>query len=47
VAREYNVDPSDILFELGRRKAVAGQEDKIVEIADELARKMSRGTPVQ
>lgn len=46
VAQEYNVDFRDILFELGRRKAVAGQEDMIVEIADKLAKKSSGGTPV-
>jgi len=33
VAKEYNVDPRDIFFELGKRKVVAGQEDLIVEIA--------------
>jgi 4-hydroxy 2-oxovalerate aldolase len=39
VAKEYQVDSRDILFELGRRKAVAGQEDMIVEIADKLSKK--------
>jgi len=43
VAREYNVDFRDIFFELGRRKAVAGQEDMIVEIAD----KLSKNKPLQ
>lgn len=33
VAKEYDVDPRDIFFELGRRKAVAGQEDMIIEVA--------------
>lgn len=32
-ADEYQVDPRDIFFELGRRKVVAGQEDVIVEAA--------------
>jgi 4-hydroxy 2-oxovalerate aldolase len=32
------VDPRDILVELGRRRAVAGQEDWIVDVAEELAR---------
>jgi len=32
-AREQGVDPRDILFELGKRKVVAGQEDVIVEVA--------------
>lgn len=36
-AREYNVDPRDIFFELGRRKAVAGQESLIIEVAHQLA----------
>lgn len=29
----FGVDARDILMELGRRKAVAGQEDMIVEVA--------------
>jgi 4-hydroxy 2-oxovalerate aldolase len=33
VALEYDVDPRDIFFELGRRKVVAGQEDIIIEVA--------------
>jgi 4-hydroxy 2-oxovalerate aldolase len=32
------IDPRDILVELGRRKAVAGQEDWIVDVAEDLAR---------
>lgn len=35
-AKEYAVDPRDIFFELGRRKVVGGEEDKIVEVAMEL-----------
>jgi 4-hydroxy 2-oxovalerate aldolase len=31
-ARE-GVDPRDVFFELGRRQAVAGQEDLIVDVA--------------
>lgn len=38
-AKEYGVDPRDIFFELGRRKVVGGQEDKIVEVALELSKK--------
>lgn len=45
VAMEYNIDFRDIVFELGRRKAVAGQEDMIVEIADILARQRSNRIP--
>ncbi len=37
IAEEYNLDPRDIFFELGRRKAVAGQEDMIIEVANELS----------
>ena len=33
IAQQYNVDPKDIYFELGRRKVVAGQEDLIIEVA--------------
>ena len=37
-AKEFDVDPRDILVELGRRKAVGGQEDMIVEIAEKLSK---------
>ena len=47
VAGEYDVDFRDIFFELGRRKAVAGQEDMIVEIAAKLAIKNSSLTAKQ
>lgn len=33
------LDPREILVELGRRRAVAGQEDWIVDVAEDLARK--------
>lgn len=36
-AKDYQVDPRDIFFELGRRKAVAGQESLIIEVAQQLA----------
>lgn len=36
ISKEYEVDPRDIFFELGRRKVVAGQEDLILEVAMEL-----------
>lgn len=36
-AREFNVDPRDIMMELGKRKVVGGQEDMIVEVAEQLA----------
>ena len=38
-AKAFQVDPRDILVEVGRRKAVAGQEDMIVEIAEKLKEK--------
>ncbi|ODP29568.1 4-hydroxy-2-oxovalerate aldolase [Paenibacillus nuruki] len=39
IAKEYNVDPKDIFFELGQRKVIAGQEDFILEIALSLSQK--------
>ena len=36
-AKEFNVDPKDILIELGHRKVIGGQEDMIIEIAEKLA----------
>lgn len=39
VSNEYNVDPRDLFFELGRRKIVAGQEDMIIEVALNLAKR--------
>lgn len=42
IAKEFNVDPRDVFFELGRRKIVAGQEDIILEVAKELALRASR-----
>ncbi|MFI1567103.1 4-hydroxy-2-oxovalerate aldolase [Streptomyces sp. NPDC020490] len=36
IARREGVDPRDIFFELGRRQAVAGHEDLIVDVAQEL-----------
>ncbi|GIK37827.1 MAG: 4-hydroxy-2-oxovalerate aldolase [Chloroflexota bacterium] len=37
LGEKYHVDPRDILVELGRRKAVAGQEDWILDVTLELA----------
>ena len=39
IASELKLDPRDIFFELGKRKIVAGQEDFIMEVAKDLARK--------
>lgn len=38
-AERFGVDSKDILLELGRRKAVGGQEDMIIDVAVELERK--------
>ncbi len=37
-AQQFGVDPRDVLVEVGKRKAVGGQEDILVEIAMGLAR---------
>ncbi|MGD6873545.1 4-hydroxy-2-oxovalerate aldolase [Sutcliffiella horikoshii] len=38
-AQQFKVDAKDILIELGKRKVVGGQEDMIVDIAAEMAKK--------
>ncbi len=38
-AAKFNIEPRDILMELGRRKVVGGQEDSIIDLAAELAAK--------
>lgn len=38
-AERFNVDVRDVLLELGRRKAVGGQEDWIIEVAYEMSNK--------
>lgn len=38
-AQDYEVDPRDIFFALGKRNAVAGQESLIIEVAQEIAAK--------
>lgn len=43
IAKEFDIDPRDIFFELGRRKIVAGQEDIILEVAKELAQRAKKG----
>lgn len=40
-AERFQVDPREILMELGRRGVVAGQEDSIIEVAMGLAQKNS------
>lgn len=44
ISKEFNVDPRDVFFELGRRKIVAGQEDIILEVAKELAQQTKKGS---
>ena len=38
IAELYKVDPRDIFFELGKRKIIAGQEDLILEVANDLSK---------
>jgi len=38
ISKEYNVNPRDVFFELGKRKIVAGQEDMIVEVAIDISK---------
>ncbi len=38
-AKQFEVDPRDIFIELGKRKAMAGQEDMILDVAAQLQRK--------
>jgi 4-hydroxy 2-oxovalerate aldolase len=40
IAKQFEIDPRDIFFELGRRKVIAGQEDLIIEVASDLKNKM-------
>ena len=42
ISKQYNVDPRDVFFELGRRGIVAGQEDHIIEVAENLAKSSGR-----
>ncbi|MEW4207726.1 4-hydroxy-2-oxovalerate aldolase [Priestia megaterium] len=38
-AKRFNLDSRDILLELGKRKAIGGQEDMILDVAAELAQR--------
>lgn len=40
VAERFKLDPRNILVELGKRRMVGGQEDMIIDVAYELARKV-------
>lgn len=46
VGKQFNVEPRDILNELGRRKIVAGQEDYITDVAAELAKRKAFGDSI-
>jgi 4-hydroxy 2-oxovalerate aldolase len=39
IAKEFDLDPRDVFFELGRRGIIAGQEDFIIEVAADLAKR--------
>jgi 4-hydroxy 2-oxovalerate aldolase len=41
-AKQLGVDPRDIMLELGKRHAVGGQEDLVLAVADELAKKTKK-----
>ena len=43
VASDYQVDARDIFVELGKRGAIAGQDDLILEVAQMLSREKYRG----
>ena len=42
LGEKYGVDPLEVLVELGRRKTMAGQEDMVLDVTLELARKKGR-----
>lgn len=42
IANAFDVNVRDILYELGRRQAVAGQEDLIMEVAQSFQKKMHK-----
>ena len=44
ISTQFHVDPRDVFFELGRRGIVAGQEDLIIEVANQLSTR--RAQPV-
>lgn len=42
-AERFNLDPRDILIELGKRAMVGGQEDMIIDVAYQLSKKSQAG----
>ncbi|WP_051914223.1 4-hydroxy-2-oxovalerate aldolase [Thermorudis peleae] len=47
IAAEFGLDPRELLVELGRRQAVAGQEDWILDVAVDLARRKGQANAAQ
>ncbi|HEY5585619.1 MAG TPA: 4-hydroxy-2-oxovalerate aldolase [Ruminiclostridium sp.] len=43
VAEKFGVDERELLYELGRQKIIGGQEDKIIEFAYNLSKKIGSG----
>ncbi|NLS45421.1 MAG: 4-hydroxy-2-oxovalerate aldolase [Firmicutes bacterium] len=41
-AKRFNLDPRDILLELGKRRMVGGQEDMIIDVAYQLSQKSGK-----
>jgi 4-hydroxy-2-oxovalerate aldolase len=41
--KRFDVEPRDVLIELGKRKVVGGQEDMIIDVAHELSQKKGIG----
>lgn len=39
MAKLYNVDPRDVFVELGKKKAISGQDDLIIDVVQTLAKK--------
>ena len=46
ISKEFCVDPRDVLFELGKHKPVAGQEDLIIQVALQLSTQAEPGMTV-
>ena len=47
-AKTFNLDSRDIFMEVGRRKAVSGQEDIVIEVAQDLiSRKLNHRNDYQ
>lgn len=42
ISEQFGVDPRDVFFALGKKKVVAGQEDIIIEVANELAQQAGK-----